>query len=100
MFPYVVWTGGSRLYELDEIGWLNLLIVGLVHTGMTYCMYFSALKELPGQKAAILSYIDPLVAVVVSVTVLGEIMTAEQAVGGMLILGFTLFNEIAPAAEK
>ena len=63
-------------------------------------MYFSALKELPGQKAAILSYIDPLVAVVVSVTVLGEIMTAEQAVGGMLILGFTLFNEIAPAAEK
>lgn len=100
LFPYVVWTGGSRLYELDEIGWLNLLIVGLVHTGMTYCMYFSALKELPGQKAAILSYIDPLVAVVVSVTVLGETMTAEQAVGGMLILGFTLFNEIAPAAEK
>ena len=33
--------------------------VGLLHTGITYCLYFSALKELPGQKAAILSYIDP-----------------------------------------
>lgn len=55
---------------------------------------FSALKELPGQKAAILSYIDPLVAVVISVTVLGEKMTVWQAVGGLLILGFTLWNEM------
>ena len=57
-------------------------------------MYFSSLKELPGQKAAILSYIDPLVAVLVSVTVLGETMTLWQILGGILILGFTLWNEI------
>jgi len=75
---------------------VNLLAVGLVHTGVAYCMYFSALKELPGQKAAILSYIDPLVAVLVSVTVLGEPLTLWQAVGGLLILGFTLYNEITP----
>ena len=68
--------------------------VGLLHTGITYCLYFSALKELPGQKAAILSYIDPLVAVVISVTVLGEKMTVWQAVGGLMILGFTLWNEM------
>ena len=84
---------------MNGIGWLNLLIVGLVHTGITYCMYFSSLKELPGQKAAILSYIDPLVAVLISVAVLGESMTVWQVVGGLLILGFTLWNEIAPAAE-
>ena len=58
-------------------------------------MYFSALKELPGQKAAILSYIDPLVAVIISVTVLGESMTIPQILGGCLILGFTLWNEIS-----
>ena len=69
--------------------------VGLLHTGITYCLYFSALKELPGQKAAILSYIDPLVAVVISVTVLREKMTVWQAVGGLLILGFTLWNEVS-----
>ena len=68
--------------------------VGLLHTGITYCLYFSALKELPGQKAAILSYIDPLVAVVISVTVLREKMTVWQAVGGLLILGFTFWNEM------
>ena len=95
LIPYVAMTGGSALGDLDGGGWANLLIVGLIHTGVTYCMYFSALKELPGQKAAILSYIDPLVAVLVSVTVLGEAMTLWQVIGGLLILGFTLWNETA-----
>ena len=96
LIPYVLLTSGVTLGGLPTVGWVNLLIVGLVHTGITYCMYFSSLKELPGQKAAILSYIDPLVAVLISVTVLGESMTLLQALGGLLILGFTLWNEIAP----
>lgn len=95
LIPYVAVTGGVTLGQLHTVGWINLLIVGLLHTGITYCLYFSALKELPGQKAAILSYIDPLVAVVISVTVLGESMTVWQAVGGLLILGFTLWNEVS-----
>lgn len=96
LLPYVFSTSGITLGDLDNIGWINLLIVGLFHTGITYCMYFSSLKELPGQKAAILSYIDPLVAVLISVVVLGEAMTFWQVIGGMLILGFTLWNEISP----
>ncbi len=100
LIPYVLSTSGITLGSLSGKGWVNLLIVGLVHTGITYCLYFSSLKELPGQKAAILSYIDPLVAVLISVTVLGESMTLWQAVGGLLILGFTLWNELAPAAKE
>ena len=96
LLPYVIFTSGITLGGMDTKGWVNLLIVGLIHTGITYCMYFSSLKELPGQKAAILSYIDPLVAVVISVTVLGETMTLWQIIGGALILGFTLWNEISP----
>ena len=94
LLPYVALTGGFTVSSLDRRGWILLLIVGFVHTGVTYCLYFSSLKELPGQKAAILSYIDPLVAVVVSVLLLGEQMTLLQAAGGCLILGFTLWNEI------
>lgn len=99
LIPYVAITSGVTLGSLNSIGWINLLIVGLVHTGVTYCMYFSSLKELPGQKAAILSYIDPLVAVLISVTILGESMTLQQVIGGLLILGFTLWNEISPKAR-
>ena len=97
--PYVLLTGGVTLGSLNGTGWVNLLIVGLIHTGVTYCLYFSAIKSLPGQKAAILSYIDPLVAVLISVTILGEPMTPQQAAGGVLILGFTLWNEITPKAK-
>jgi len=96
LIPYVIMTSGVTLRNLNGLGWANLLIVGLIHTGVTYCMYFSSLKELPGQKAAILSYIDPLVAVLISVTILGESMTVWQVIGGILILGFTLWNEISP----
>ena len=94
LIPYVMLTSGVTLGSMNLTGWVNLLVVGLVHTGITYCMYFSSLEYIPGQKAAILSYIDPLVAVLVSVTVLREAMTLWQATGGLLILGFTLWNEI------
>lgn len=94
--PYVLLTSGIHLGNLDIKGWGNLLIVGLFHTGITYCMYFSSLKELAGQEASILSYIDPLVAVFISVLILGETMAIAQAIGGVLILGFTLWNELTP----
>ena len=92
--PYVLLTSGVTVQNLNGAGWACLLIVGLLHTGVTYCLYFSSPKELPGQKAAILSYIDPLVAVLISVLLLHETMTLLQVIGGALILGFTLYNEI------
>lgn len=98
--PYVASTGGVTLGAMDAVGWICLLVVGLVHSGIAYCLYFSSLAHLPGQKAAILSYIDPLVAVVISVTVLGETIRPLQILGGGLILGFTLWNELPGRKEK
>ena len=98
--PYVALTSGVTLGSMSAKGWVFLLLVGFVHTGITYCMYFSSLKELPGQKAAILSYIDPLVAVLVSVLIMGESITLMQVIGGLLILGFTLWNELSPAKAE
>lgn len=95
LLPYVLFTGGIHLANLELKGWICLLIIGLIHTGVCYCLYFSSLKELPGQKVAILSYIDPLVAVLVSVLILSETISGWQILGGLLILGFTLWNEIS-----
>lgn len=94
LVPYVAFTSGVTVGTLSTQGWICLVIVGVVHTGITYCLYFSSLKELPGQKAAILSYIDPLVAVLMSVFILNEPMGIMQIIGGCMILGFTLWNEI------
>ena len=94
LLPYVLLTGGMHLGDLNGMGLGLLLIVGLVHTGVAYCLYFSSLQHVPGQEAAVLSYIDPLVAVILSVSVLREPMSALQVIGGAMILGFTLLNEL------
>ena len=94
LLPYVLLTDGVNSGQLDTVGIVCLLIVGLFHTGVTYCLYFPSIKALSGQKAALLSYIDPLVAVAVSVAVLHEAITPMQILGGAMILGFTLWSEV------
>ena len=100
LLPYVALSGGFTLGSLDGKGWGALLIVGILHTGICYCLYFSSIKELPGREVAILSYIDPLVAVTVSVLWLSEKMGLAEIIGGLFILGFTLWSEIEPKKSK
>lgn len=94
LIPYVLLGGEINVLSLNASGWICLLTVGFIHTGVVYCMYFSSLVRLSGQKAAILSYIDPLVAVLISVIILKEPLSLTQAIGGAMILAFTMFNEI------
>lgn len=91
--PYVLLTSGIHLDSTGKTGIISLLVLGLVHTGICYCLYFSSIKDLKGQEVAILSYIDPFVAIIVSVTILHESISLMQVMGGMIILGFTLLNE-------
>ncbi len=93
--PYIAITEGFSGMTLDTKGWICLLTVGIIHTGLCYILYFDSLATLPGQKVAVLSYIDPLVAVLCSAFILNEKMTLMQIAGGVLILGFTLYNEIS-----
>lgn len=44
LFPYVGLTDGIHLSAAGTYGIINLLVVGIVHTGITYCLYFSSLK--------------------------------------------------------
>lgn len=93
LFPYVLITSGITINNLEINGWICLLIVGIVHTGITYCAYFSSLKNLKGQTVALLSYIDPFVAVLISF-LMNEKMTFLQIIGGILIILGTILNEI------
>ena len=99
LIPYVLLGEGINVASIGSVALICLLVVGIVHTAITYCMYFSSIKELSGQSVAILSYIDPLVAVAISVIFLNEKMNVWQYLGGALILGFTLLNEL-PSKRK
>ena len=92
--PYVALTGGFHIGSLDLTGWGNLLVIGVGFTGLLYTVYFSAISVLPGQHAAVLSYLDPAVAVLVSVFFLREPITALQLLGGAMILLFAMCNEL------
>lgn len=94
LLVYTLLRGSFHLEQLDASGWIFLLIVGFLHTGIAYCLYFTSLQDLPGQKAAILSYADPLLAIILSIVLLREPFGWQQIVGGALILGFTLWNEL------
>ena len=97
--PYVALMGGFHIASLSAKGWANLLVIGAGFTGLLYAVYFSAVARLPGQQAAILSYIDPAVSVLVSVFWLREPITALQILGGVLILAFAMANELGRPAS-
>ncbi len=78
---------------------LMTVLVGVVHTGIAYALYFGALEVLPAQTAAIMSYIDPVVAILLSVLLLREKASPLVFLGAALILGSTLLSEIGPGGE-
>ena len=99
LLPYTLLTEPASGWFWETGGFLWLLLAGVVHTGLAYTLYFGSLTGLPAQSAALISYIDPLTAVVLSVTVLHEPMTWPLAVGAVLILGGALLGEI-PLRKK
>lgn len=94
LLPYLLLTTGFDFSGMDAPGWSLLLAVGLIHSALAYVLYFTSLRSLPGQEAALLSYIDPLTAVVISLVVLAEPVAPLQLFGGAMILAFTLANEL------
>lgn len=90
---YVPMTSGFNISGIDVKGLFCLLTLGIVHTAFAYCLYFSSVSKLTGQKVALLGYIDPLIAVIVSVAFFREQITIWQLVGGAMIIGFTILNE-------
>lgn len=99
LMPYVGITSGFNLYSLSNLGLINLFILGAFHTGIVYVLYFSSISKLKGQEVAIFSYLDPLVAVLISILWFGETITSIQLIGGLLILLFTFINEIKNPLE-
>lgn len=93
VLPYILLTGGFSLSALTTGGLVRLLVLGIFHTGICYCLYFSSIEQLTGQQVSIYGYIDPLVAILISFTILQERTEPIQMLGGALILGATFVNE-------
>ncbi len=94
LLPYNIFGGCFQGISLSGFSALMLLVVGVVHTGFAYYLYFGSMEELKSQTLAILSYIDPVVAVLLSALILGEKMSIYGLIGAVLILGAAIVSEL------
>lgn len=94
MLPYCLLTVDVSSLDLDASSLLMLLFVGVVHTGITYFLYFGSMEFIPAQSVAVISYVDPVVAVLASVVILREPMHLAEGVGAVLILGAAAASEL------
>ena len=99
VLPYVLVTVDFPALTAEPYQIALLGVVCIVHTGTAYTMYFGSMKNIKAQTVAILSYIDPIVAVILSALLLKESMGIFGIVGAVLILGAAIVNE-APVLDK
>ena len=79
----------------DRIATIVLLaVIAVINTAIAYSLYFGGLGHVPAQTAALMSYIDPVVAIILSATILGERLDAFAAIGIVLVLGSAVVGEV------
>lgn len=100
MLPYVLITENLVNLLWTPQSMSLLLIVGIIHTGLVYQLFFSAMNQLPAQTSSLLSYIDPITAIFLSAWLLQEKLSPIQVMGTVLILGSALVNELLVNRSK
>ncbi|MCY9405380.1 EamA family transporter, partial [Bacillus spizizenii] len=93
LLPYVFFTEGFGILGVSNSSVPFIIILGIVNTGIGFWLFFSGMQKLKGQSIAILSYVDPFVAILISAMILQEQMTIVQMLGGTLLLGSTFVSE-------
>ena len=96
MLPYLLLTDGFSGMVFSPATLLLLLVVGVVHTGLAYALYFGGMEGLAVQSIAVLSYIDPVSALLFSALLLKEPLTWLHILGACLIIGSAMISETRP----
>ncbi|MDR7077033.1 drug/metabolite transporter (DMT)-like permease [Neobacillus niacini] len=94
LMPYVFLTSGFGIIEVSSSSIPFILILGIINTGIGFWLFFSGMEGLRGHSIAMLSYVDPFVAILISAIILQEHMTIVQILGGVLLLGSSFVSEI------
>ena len=96
MVPYVLLTVSPAVLSFDAISVVMLCILGAVHTGLAYLLYFGSMGRLKGHTVALFSYIDPVLAILLSSLLLKEPLTSGGILGAILILGAACISQLFP----
>ena len=95
LLPFVLMEGNLlTVVDLDAIAILFVFLLGIVHTGVAYTIFFSLYEHMKSVEIVSYSYLEPLFGILFSVILVGENLTTLQITGGILILGSTYIGEI------
>lgn len=96
ILPYFIWNNRDSVITVDTGSVLIVLMLGILHTGVAYCLYFSGLGTLPVQTIAILGYLEPVVSVFCSALILREYMSVWGWLGAGMIIVSAVVSELIP----
>ena len=94
ILPYTLLTENFADISFTPVAVLMLLFVGIVHTGIAYTLYFGSMSGLKAQTIALFSYIDPVVAIILSAVILQENIGLWGVIGAVMVLGSTMVSEL------
>lgn len=100
LLPYVLLTEDLRTYSFTALPLVLLGVAGVVHTGIAYWLYFGTMGNLKAQTVALYSYLDPILAILLSMLVLKEPMTVSAGIGAVMILGAAFVSEQETEPEE
>lgn len=100
MTAYTLLTEDVAGLDFDARSIAVLILLGIVHTGVVYILFFSAIGRLPAQTSSVLSYVDPVTAVLCSAVFLMEPMDPLQMIGTVLILASSIAGETGQGKSK
>ncbi len=100
MFVYSLFVTSVDELVFDAKTIVLLIVVGVVHTGIAYTIYFKSLPDVTSQNVAIFAYIDPVVAVILSATVLSENINEYVIIGAACVIVSALVSELYDNKQK
>lgn len=100
LIPYLFIVDGWRPIPTDGLTIISVLILGIVHTGIAFALYFASMKTLSAPSVALCGYIDPISALFLSALVLDETLTVTGVLGAVLIIGTAVVSEIKASTVK
>lgn len=81
---------------LTTSNWLYILGTGIIHTGFVYFLFFDSIRNLPTMVVSVLTFVDPVVAILLDVLVLSFVPSLFQTFGIILIFGSILYIMLKP----
>jgi drug/metabolite transporter (DMT)-like permease len=101
LFPVAAVTSAVGGVHLTPTRVLAIVLLGTLGTGWAYVLNYRVIADLGATKASLVTYIIPVIAVVVGIVVLDEPFQWRLLVGGALtVAGIAAVNSRRPAAER